>query len=149
MAGVLRAIVWKETTMKTLQTIFLLGLIAVSVACGGYNSSNATTTPPTAGIMPAITALAPDNAASGSAGLTLTVNGSNFSAKSVVNWNGAAQATTWVSANQVTAAIAATDLATPATVPITVTNPAVTGTGIYGSGGTTAETSNSMDFTVN
>ena len=99
--------------------------------------------------MPAITALAPDNAGSGSAGLTLTVNGSNFSAKSVVNWNGAAQATTWVSANQITAAIAATDLATPATVPITVTNPAVTGTGIYGSGGTTAETSNSMDFTVN
>jgi len=135
--------------MKILQTFLVLGLIAASVGCGGYNSNNATTTPPTAGIMPAITALAPDSATSGSAGLTLTVNGSNFSAKSVVNWNGAAQTTTWVSANQVTAAIAATNLATPATVLVTVTNPAVTGTGIYGGGGTTAETSNSMDFTVN
>jgi hypothetical protein len=135
--------------MKPLQRFLLLGLIAASVGCGGYNSNNATTTPPTAGVMPAITALAPDNATSGSAGLTLTVNGTDFSAKSVVNWNGVAQATTWVSANQVTAAIAATDLATPATVPITVTNPAVAGTGLYGGGGTTAETSNSMDFTVN
>jgi IPT/TIG domain-containing protein len=135
--------------MKTLHTLLLLGLIAGSAACGGYNSNNATTTPPTAGVMPAITALAPDSATSGSAGLTLTVNGSNFSAKSVINWNGAAQVTTWVSANQVTAVIAATDLASPATVPITVTNPAVAGTGLYGGGGTTAETSNSMDFTIN
>ena len=135
--------------MKTLHTFLLLGLITASAACGGYSSNSAANTPPTAGIMPAITALAPDNAPSGSAGLTLTVNGSNFSAKSVINWNGAAQTTTWVSANQVTAAIAATNLAAPATVPVTVTNPAVTGTGIYGTGGTTAETSNSMDFTVN
>ena len=79
----------------------------------------------------------------------LTVNGSSFSGNSVVNWNGAAQTTTFVSGNQVTASIAAADIAAPAVVAITVTNPAVAGTGIYGSGGTTAETSNSMDFTIN
>lgn len=132
--------------MKTLPTLFLLGVIASSVACG-YSSK--ATTPSVAGVMPAISALAPNSATSGSAGLMLTVNGSNFSAKSVVNWNGAAQSTTFVSANQLTAAIAAADLTAPATVTVTVTNPAVAGTGAYGSGGTTAETSNSMDFTIN
>jgi hypothetical protein len=99
--------------------------------------------------MPAIAALAPNSAASGSSGFTLTVNGSSFSSKAVVNWNGSAQATTVVSGNQLMAAIAASDVAAPATVQVTVTNPAVTGTGIYGAGGTTAETSNSMDFTIN
>jgi hypothetical protein len=132
--------------MKPLQTLLLLGIIASSVACG-YSSKTAA--PPTAGAMPAITALAPDAATSGSAGFMLTVNGSNFSATAKVNWNGAAQTTTFVSASQLTAAIAASDVAAPATVAITVTNPAVAGTGIYGGGGTTAETSNSMNFTVN
>jgi hypothetical protein len=132
--------------MKILQTFQLLGLIASSLACG-YSSH--ATTPPQAGVVPAITALAPNSATSGSAGFMLTVNGSDFSSKSIVNWNGAAQTTTFVSASQLTAAIAATDIASPATVPITVTNPGNPGSGIYGTGATTAETSNSMDFTVN
>jgi hypothetical protein len=34
-------------------------------------------------------------------------------------------------------------------VKITVTNPATSGTGLYGSGGTLAETSASMDFPIN
>ena len=132
--------------MKTLRTSLLLALIASSVACG-YSSKAAT--PPTAGTVPAISELAPDSVASGSGEFILTVNGSNFSGGSVVNWNGTMQTTTFVSANQLTAAIAATDLESPATVNITVTNPAVAGTGQYGSGGTTAETSNSMSFTIN
>ncbi len=99
--------------MKTLQTLFLLGVIASSAACG-YSSK--ATTPSAAGVMPAISALAPNSATSGSAGFMLTVNGSNFSAKSVVNWNGGAQTTTFVSANQLMAAIAAADLTAPATV---------------------------------
>jgi IPT/TIG domain len=132
--------------MKTLRTSLLLALIASSVACG-YSSKAAT--PPTAGTVPAISELAPDSVASGSGEFILTVNGSNFSGGSVVNWNGTMQTTTFVSANQLTAAIAAADLESPATVNITVTNPAVAGTGQYGSGGTTAETSNSMSFTIN
>jgi IPT/TIG domain len=132
--------------MKTLNTFFLLGVIAASVACG-YSSKAAT--PPTAGAMPAITTLAPDSANSGSTALMLTVNGSNFSTTSIVYWNGAALTTTYVSGNQLTAAITASDVASPATVPVTVINPAVVGTGQYGGGGTTAETSNTMDFTIN
>jgi len=81
----------------------------------------------------------------------LTVNGSNFSSSGTINWNGMAQTTTFVSANQLTATIAASDIATPATVAVTVTNPATSGmtVGMYGSGGTLAETSSAMDFTVN
>ncbi len=132
--------------MKALPTFLLLGWIALSMACG-YSAK--ATTPLTAGSVPAISSLAPEAVTSGSGGFMLTVNGSNFSSNSVVNWNGAAQATTYLGANQLVAAISAADVATPATVPVTVTNPAIAGTGQYGSGGTTAETSNSIDFTIN
>jgi IPT/TIG domain len=132
--------------MKTMSTVLLAALTAFTLACG-YSSK--ATTPPVAGAMPAISELAPNNATSGGPAFVLTVNGSNFSATAAINWNGTAQTTTYVSANQLTATIAASDIATPATVPVTVTNPATGGSGPYGSGGTLAETSSPMDFTVN
>ncbi|MFZ0417810.1 MAG: IPT/TIG domain-containing protein [Candidatus Sulfotelmatobacter sp.] len=132
--------------MKTLSTALLAALIAFTLACG-YSSK--ATTPAVAGSMPSIAELAPDNTNSGGTAFVLTVNGSNFSSKATINWNGTAQTTTYVSASQLTATIAAADIATPATVPITVTNPATSGTGVYGSGGTLAETSSAMNFTVN
>ena len=55
----------------------------------------------------AIIQLSPTNANAGTA-FTLTVNGSNFASGAAVNFNGAAQATTHVSANQLTAAIPST-----------------------------------------
>jgi hypothetical protein len=55
----------------------------------------------------AITQLSPTNANAGTA-FTLTVNGNNFASGAAVNFNGAAQATTHVSANQLTAAIPGT-----------------------------------------
>jgi hypothetical protein len=45
--------------------------------------------------------------------------------------------------------VSAADIANAATVPVTVTNPAKSGTGAYGSGGTLAETSGPMNFTIN
>jgi len=132
--------------MKTMSTVLLAALVAFTLACG-YSSK--ATTPPTAGAMPAIDTLAPDNMNAGGAAFVLTVNGSNFSTKSTINWNGTAQTTTYVSTSQLTATISAADIANAATVPITVTNPATTGMGIYGSGGTMAETSSAMNFTVN
>jgi len=132
--------------MKTLSTALLAALIALTLACG-YSSQ--ASTPAVAGSMPSIAELAPDNTNSGGTAFVLTVNGSDFSSKATINWNGTAQTTTYVSASQLTATIAASDIATPATVPITVTNPATSGTGVYGSGGTLAETSSAMNFTVN
>jgi hypothetical protein len=135
-----------EILMKTVSTLVLTALIAITLACG-YSSK--ATTPAVAGAMPAISELAPANTTSGGPAFTLTVNGSNFSTKAVVNFNGAAMASTYVSTSQIMATVPAADIASPATVPVTVTNPATAGSGVYGSGGTLAETSNAMNFTVN
>jgi IPT/TIG domain-containing protein len=132
--------------MKRISTLLLAALAAFTLACG-YSSKP--TTPAVAGSMPAITELAPNNVNSGEPSFILTVNGSNFSTTATINWNGTAQTTNYVSAGQLTATIAATDIAAAATVPITVTNPATSGSGAYGSGGTLAETSAAMNFTVN
>ena len=86
--------------------------------------------------MPAITQLSPNTANAGAA-FTLTVNGSNFASNAAVNFNGAAQATTHVTANQLTAAISGSadmNSGTPG--------------GLYG-GGTLPETSAPMNFTIN
>lgn len=132
--------------MNSVKIALLTTLIALTLACG-YSSK---TTPPTAGAVPTITQLNPDSATAGGATFTLTVNGSNFGTKAVVNWNGTAQnATTYVSGNQLTVAIPASLIMNSGTVQVTVTNPATQGTGMYGSGGTLAETSSPMDFTIN
>jgi hypothetical protein len=68
--------------------------------------------------------LVPAAVSPGSAGFTLTVNGTGFVSGAVVNWNGSARATTFVSGTQVTAAILASDVATAQTAVVTVTNPA-------------------------
>jgi hypothetical protein len=132
--------------MKRFSAVLLAALTAFTLACG-YSSK--ATTPAVAGTMPSIVELAPDSTNSGEPGFILTVNGSNFSTNATINWNGTAQTTTHVSANQLTATIAASDIETPASVPVTVTNPGTAGTGAYGSGGTLAETSSAMNFTVN
>jgi hypothetical protein len=130
--------------MKIANTLFLVALLASSMACG-YSSK--ATTPPTAGTTPAIAALSPASMNAGGPAFVLTVNGSNFSGNAAINWSGTAQTTTWMGAGQVVAKIPSAAIATAGTVTVTVTNPGTAG-GMYG-GGTTAETSNSMTFTIN
>src|ERR1019366_3761558 len=72
---------------------------------------------------PAITSLSPADANAGDTGFTLTVNGVNFKPDSVVEWNGSARATTYVSQTHLTAAILTADLVTAGTAEITVDNP--------------------------
>lgn len=131
--------------MQTVKTVILAGLLALGLACG--YSKPTTTTPPAVGTMPNVSALAPNSMSAGSPSFVLTVNGTNFNSNATVNWNSAAQTTSQVSANQLTATIPAASIATAGTVTVTVTNPGTSG-GIYG-GGTSAETSNSMTFTIN
>jgi hypothetical protein len=132
--------------MHTLKTISLLTLIALTTACG-YSSKPAAPAP---GSMPTIAQLNPDNATAGGAAFTLTVTGTNFGSKAMVNWNGVAQtSTTFVSATEVTVAVPASAIMAAGTVQITVTNPGTAGTGMYGGGGTAAATSTPMAFTIN
>jgi hypothetical protein len=133
--------------MKNLAIVLLSALTALTLACGGYSSQSATPAQP--GVMPVVTALAPDNTKAGGPAFILTVNGTSFSATATINWSGTAQTTTHVAANQLTATIAASEIAVPGTVPVTVTNPGTPGMGQYGGGGTLAETSSPMNFTVN
>jgi hypothetical protein len=67
--------------------------------------------------------LVPDATAPGGAGFTLTVNGTGFVSGSVVNWNGGARATTFVSSSELTAAILASDIGKPTTASVTVVSP--------------------------
>jgi hypothetical protein len=133
--------------MKIAKTVLLAALLAVGLACGGYSSNSTQNTPPGPGTMPNITALAPNSANSPGAAFVLTVNGTNFNTNATINWNAVAQTTTYVSGSQLTATIPASDVAAAGTAAVTVTNPAIAG-GRYG-GGTLAETSNSMTFTIN
>ena len=128
--------------MKTVNTILLGTLITITLACG-YSKPSGTGT----GSIPAISQLSPSSATAGDPAFTLTVTGTNFASKATVNWNGTAQATTPGMAGQLTIAVPASAVATSGTAQITVTNPATTSGGIYG-GGTTAQTSGPMPFTI-
>jgi subtilase family serine protease len=87
-----------------------------------------------------ISSISPASIVAGSAGFTLTVNGTNFaSGISAICWNGVRHDTTFVSAGTLTAAIDAVSLAFPGTASITVVNSAISGTMV----------SNAVPFTIN
>jgi len=94
--------------------------------------------------MPAIAQLNPASVSAGSAAFQLEVDGTSFVSGAVVNFNGVAEPTTFVSSTKVEASIPASAVAGPATVTVTVTNPA--SGGMYGTG---AVTTAPMNFMVN
>jgi hypothetical protein len=122
---------------KTRDTLVLAILVATGLGCGYSKPSMQTS-------MPSISQLSPGTATAGSAQFQLEVDGANFISGAMVNFNGVAQPTTFVSAAKLEATIPASALTTPAMVPVTVTDPA-TG-GMYGTG---VRTSAAMTFTVN
>jgi len=121
----------------------VLLLCTLAVGCG-YSHS---TTPVQPGTLPVISGLVPNNANSGGVAFTFEVDGTKFSSNAVINFNGAAQTTTFVSPTKLTAMIPSTAIANSGVVPITVTNPGTPG-GLYG-GGTSPATSLAMSFTIN
>jgi hypothetical protein len=91
------------------------------VACGGYGNDSNTPDPGTTNT-PSISALSPASVQAGSGAFTLTVNGSNFDSLASVRWNDVVRATTYVSANQLTAQISAADVQSPGTASVKVVN---------------------------
>jgi len=67
--------------------------------------------------------LVPASVALGSSAFTLTVNGTGFVSGAVVNWNGSARTTTFVSSSQAKASITSADIASATTAAVTVRNP--------------------------
>jgi hypothetical protein len=74
--------------------------------------------------VPVATSLSPATAVAGSAGLTITVNGSGFVASSVARWDGASRTTTFVCATQLRFDVTASDLTTAKSVSVSVFTPA-------------------------
>jgi 6-phosphogluconolactonase len=87
--------------------------------------------------LPTITSISPNTTGADGGSFTLTINGTNFVAASMVNFGGAAPATTFVNSTQLTAAISAATVVTAGTAAVTVTNPALGG-----------GTSNAVNFTI-
>ena len=75
-------------------------------------------------LVPTLTALLPSKVTPGGPAFTLTVNGADFVSGAVVRWNGTARPTRFVSLSQLTASIAASDIAAAGTAQVTVFNPA-------------------------
>ncbi len=107
-----------EATIPTGATV---GYVTVTESTGSLKSA-IKFTPQNA--IPTITSLSPSSAMVGSAGFTLTVNGTGFVSASVVKWAGSVRTTTFVSATEITAIINAADVAKAGTFKVTVTNPA-------------------------
>ncbi|OAI41579.1 hypothetical protein AYO38_00675 [bacterium SCGC AG-212-C10] len=97
----------------------------VSPAPGGGTSATKTFTITGANNpAPALTSISPTTAAAGSPQLTLTADGSGFVAQSKVQWNGSDLATTFVTANQLTAVVPAPHVASAGSANVTVVSPA-------------------------
>ncbi len=128
--------------MKIAKALFLAALLSLGSACG-YSSH--ATTPATPGTVPTIATLTPNNGSANTA-FQLVIAGTGFNANATVNFGGVITPTQ-VTATQITVMVPATADMTSGTVNVTVTNPGTMG-GIYG-GGTQAETSTPVTFTVN
>lgn len=76
---------------------------------------------------PLISGLAPATAEAGSPDFALAVGGSNFQRGAVVRFNGLSLTTTFNSATSLTAQVPAAAVATSGSYPVTVSNPAATG----------------------
>ncbi|NWG14674.1 MAG: putative Ig domain-containing protein, partial [Acidobacteria bacterium] len=74
--------------------------------------------------VPSLFCLNPISVVSASPAFPLTVHGSSFIPTSTVLWNGSVRTTTFVNSTELRASIAASDVASPGTANITVSNPA-------------------------
>ncbi|MFN7928978.1 MAG: BACON domain-containing carbohydrate-binding protein [Blastocatellia bacterium] len=87
---------------------------------------------------PTLTSISPTSTTAGGAGLTLTLNGTNFNAASVAQVNGSNRTTTFVSGTQLTISLTSSDVANAGTLTVVVVNPAPGG-----------GTSGQQTFTIN
>ncbi len=110
------------TTTSTTSTTSSTG--SAGAGASAPTSSSTTTTATPSNPAPTLSSLSPSSATAGGVAFTLTVNGGNFVASSVVRWNGADRTTTYVSATQLRAAIATGDVAAAGTAQVTVYTPA-------------------------
>jgi len=107
--------------------IFLIGGNFVSPIVTNIPAATPLPTPPPptapGPTTPIISSLSPGSTAAGGLDVALTVNGTNFTASSAVQFNGTALATTFVSSSQLTATIPAAQIANGGAAQIAVVDP--------------------------
>lgn len=113
-------------TGGTSQVAVAADTIRVTVTNAQYTTNNRFLVTAPHGV-PVANGLSPVGRLAGAGAFTLTVHGAGFTKCSVVRWDGADRATTWVSASQLTAAIPAGDVAAPGTHAVTVFTPPPSG----------------------
>lgn len=88
--------------------------------------------------IPSLISISPNAVTAGSGSFTITASGTNFINSSVLNWNGTALTTNYISSNQLTATINASLITNPGTANVTVSNPTPGG-----------GSSSAINFTIN
>ena len=78
---------------------------------------------PASNASPILSSLTPSSVVAGGPGFTLSLSGFNFVNNSVVNFNGLAQPTTFLSTTQLSFAVSSSAIASAGTATLTVTNP--------------------------
>jgi hypothetical protein len=94
----------------------------VNPAPGGGSSAQRTFA--VSSLVPVLKSLSPASLPHGGKCFTITVSGSNFNTLSVVQWNGASRATTFVNSTTLTAIIQMADTAAAGSAKVTVSNKA-------------------------
>ncbi len=107
------------------------GHASVTVSSAGVTSNAIPFTINAAANVLTVSGLNPAFAVAGGAAFTLTVNGTAFTAASVVMWNTTALTTTFVSATQLTANVPANLIATSVAVSVFVANGSTNSNGLF------------------
>jgi YVTN family beta-propeller protein len=131
----------KREGVVTTGVLAIRGLVISGIAglvflagCGGgsfqsasnqsANNQSANPTPQSPNPTPTISTISPNTTVVGGGAFTLTINGTDFVAGSIVNFGGSAIATTFGDSALLTASIPAASVASVGTPAVTVTNPA-------------------------
>lgn len=102
--------------------VLLAYCVCLQFGCSGGGRSQGHSVPPNP--VPTQSGLSPNSSNAGCALLTVTASVSGFISTSVIEWKGAALATTYVSSTSLTAQIPASDLTAVSTASVTVVSPA-------------------------
>jgi IPT/TIG domain-containing protein len=101
-----------------MKLVFLLFLVFIIAGCGYGSNYNAMNTAP--GVVPKIAQLSPGSVTAGGPGFVLTIDGTNFGTGASVYWNSVSHGATYLTGQQITTTISASDIANPGDVQVYV-----------------------------
>ena len=101
-----------------MKLVCLLFLVVIVVSCGYGSNYNGMNTGPAA--VPNISQLSPGSVTAGGPGFVLTIDGSNFGMGASVFWSSVSHNATYLTGQQITTMISASDIANPGDIQVYV-----------------------------